>query len=1060
MNGGGHARSPPAAGVKAVVVLRGGSDDSGGLVEREVGGARSLSRGRGSGSASTNASSSSTSSGSTSSGRSLPAAEDSGGGGGRGRGVVGLAGPDARSHALEDDAGASGRSTDGISAGPEGGTVSHSGGDCGGRGSHQEGSSVADRNTRAGGDVGRGLSLGRGLGRGRRSSNPAAPQPTTADERATASTVAGAGGGGAASPAHVGRFLSAPFGVLSAVGAWATGRGRSSTGSAASDTAAAVAAAATAEGATGGVGGACGRKSPGRARDQIAGRAAGSEAKQADLAMHAANGKGVTEPSQDRRRDNDGGGEPDSTPYARGSELKLDLAGHDGEVDVGRSRPPDSLDQDREEKAGTRALEKKVAGEAVKGKRKPECSPAVTPDGPSPVRNFGFADLIATGDGQAPSEKNSRGEVVGSGRSGRAAPALEAAAVDDAGWTETRVADSRRCTDAEAVEKTADAFPKAHNATARWREGRAPAGGGGGGGGAGTRRGKPHPRGTDEQADDDAALSANPWLATTGATERGSRDRARRLDSYAVGGGGAFSSYGGDPAVVVAGSDSTRSGTCLNGGGGGHDAAVRPTSLPGNRYRSISGSTRESSPYSAFNPGAVANYGAMREDSGPRSAVEREGRMGGGAGSDSAARYHSRTRLREVSGAAVNGPADPGHVRDAIDGMPSANDGRHHSDRQPYLGVLGGSRPSTPTGGLYEPLRQSSYGRSHVRVGSEPTPRPALTRLPTKTGSELSGVDGGGGRVIGSSLVARRWATVAAAPSSSSASSNSRATVAVEEGSPPPSRDASEIDLYRPKPNSAILDAARRGASFSRSMSAARSNDPDYRRPSDTYAGAATDLAGTLSGRGDDAWRQTSRRGSYGRYRIGDDQMAVDGGAPQRRGAPMSASAASLSAATAVATAVLAESTSWREKEIARLNLSGSQSSRRSPTPPPTASRRTDSMRRNLEGPGSTAASATSATSAGVASRRASTSSISSSLLSNSRLGSSSAVPGAVARGGGSSRGSGAFGTGGAGSGLGSTYESQTLSSLRRRRAAEERRALEAGGAARARKTYDTSKFF
>lgn len=265
--------------------------------------------------------------------------------------------------------------------------------------------------------------------------------------------------------------------------------------------------------------------------------------------------------------------------------------------------------------------------------------------------------------------------------------------------------------------------------------------------------------------------------------------------------------------------------------------------------------------------------------------------------------------------------------------------------------------------------------------------------------SSEGGANVSSGYVTDKTLSARQWA------SSTTRQPGSRLG---QHGSSLPQREFSEFNTYRPSPNFAILDAARRGASST------------Y-RSSGTFA--AGEARGSYGGAGDGSLSGSLRRGR-GNRSYGYDDMVVDDDTLQRHGVKFD--------------------TNWRESAISRL-----ASTRRQPTPTAmtkTGSWKSESLRRKLEVPS--------------ASRRASTSSSASSLLS--RLGSrSSVVPGAVARGS-SSRGRGVD----AGAGVRATYESQTLSSSRRARAVQERHraTLEGNDALRrstSRKAFsDAGKFY
>ncbi|CAN0128510.1 unnamed protein product, partial [Hapterophycus canaliculatus] len=279
----------------------------------------------------------------------------------------------------------------------------------GGAGSGRAGTRDArlDGVPKAGGGIA-GVGGGSGGGTG---SNGTRPEPTasSATTRApsaegTEADVADTERSSATTPSAVSsRFLSAPLGVLSAVGAWATGRGRSSVGSTSSAAAdAASAAAATAASSAG----------AGDRRDSD----------QAAYARTSGDWRGSTSPGEDastleaRRTTGDSpclsgeNGTSGGRARARPPALKLDgstrdapiheggdSGGHQTNASAPARRLPDVVapgsGMDLESPLPYDGSAEGAAGETAvtNGKRKPVCSPAVTPDGPNPGQHFGGA---------------------------------------------------------------------------------------------------------------------------------------------------------------------------------------------------------------------------------------------------------------------------------------------------------------------------------------------------------------------------------------------------------------------------------------------------------------------------------------------------------------------------------------------------------------------------------------------------------------------------------------------------------------------------------------------
>lgn len=352
--------------------------------------------------------------------------------------------------------------------------------------------------------------------------------------------------------------------------------------------------------------------------------------------------------------------------------------------------------------------------------------------------------------------------------------------------------------------------------------------------------------------------------------------------------------------------------------------------------------------------------------------------------------------MREAWGAGVGEgdgvSSESSNVREGLDNMSLAKSG----DRQ----LDGGGGAAYAEEMPCSPLRRrslSSYPRS---IGLE-------TATAATSSSDHLGRSSEGGANVESGFVTDKTLSARQRASLTTRQSGSRLE---QHGASLPPRELSEFDTYRPSPNFAILDAARRGLSSTYSSSSGTVAAREVRR---SYGGAGD---GGLSG---------SLRRGRGNRSYGYDDMVVDNDTLQRHGVNFDAN--------------------WRESATSRL-----ASTRRQPTSTAVTrvgSWKSESLRRKLEVPS--------------ASRRASTSSSTSSLLS--RLGSrSSAVPGAVARGS-FSRGKGVE----AGTGVRATYESQTLSSSRRARAVQERHraALEGNDALRrpttSRKAFsDAGKFY
>jgi len=212
--------------------------------------------------------------------------------------------------------------------------------------------------------------------------------------------------------------------------------------------------------------------------------------------------------------------------------------GDDRRASAPRRRPPSvhlpdegegvAMDVDSPPKGSGRSEEARGAAAATNGKRKPVCSPAVTPDGPN-LGHFGdTADAVggmepatataAAGAGReewrvsgtstgakAPGSRRSKGKTAASGASARRAAAAgstietgdaPAAASGGRGPRVPREDEKYAAYDIERLGGAA-AGEEAYHVTAGFRAARAGRSAGGGRGGAGSRRGQPHPRGAD-----------------------------------------------------------------------------------------------------------------------------------------------------------------------------------------------------------------------------------------------------------------------------------------------------------------------------------------------------------------------------------------------------------------------------------------------------------------------------------------------------------------------------------------------------------------------------------
>eukprot|EP00752_Nemacystus_decipiens_P008745 g7806.t1 len=901
-------------------------------------------------------------------------------------------------------------------------------------------------------------------------------------------TGRGEGGSAVASPPAIGsRLLSAPLGVLSAVGAWATGRGRGSVGSAADaeDAAAAVAGGLDHRSMSGDGGEETPPPSSGGFVDgsSMAAQKDASLSRGTSASQGEETGKGRVDGADARRRrppDLELDDPPPDVPaHPRGSGSSTGSTG--GGRSGSRRRPPSvhvpeddgmELDVPAENRirSGREGEEGEAAGAAAAaayGKRKPECSPAVTPDGPNPGQHFGDTADGSIGKGPAGAAAGqqdwrvpdpSAAKITGSRRSkgktlttAAAAPAARsasaAAATDDGASTAAAAGSgaSRRVSDAGGRDGTAAcdfenenaAVEERYRATARWRAARSASGGGGGGGGAGSRRGQPHPRGLDDSA---AARGGddNPWLATAPASTAhehpASEDRAGRVDS----------------------------------------------NVERERRYPLSSVGIDASP----SPDRGRRAGA-RSSSRPRAEQAWQRPEQAAPTTTTTARYHSRARFPEGAcpppAAAEQPPESSGRaVRDGM-GTMSLDTGSGAGRQREEGHRISGSNSNSSS---------SSSSRGGRSAGD---PSPYLRQQAWTVSTSATPPAGGGGRGASpppselphdsiyypgpspASVAARRVLRAQAAASSSS-SSPSR-------GGGAASRSASTRDLGRRTPD--VVDGYTvgdewKGGRRSRggaSASAAAQEDEDE-------AGCFVGGSGGSRGRGGggrygvsgSSRERSAAAGDQRHHREDPDLPDWPGGETMAHSRRLSSSSVtSPSAYRSIYRAQRSHSSSTYHHHLRGGTGTGA---RRSPSPAPlppdsaSSSWKSSSLRRALEGP--TTATASLSLSSSTAGRRPpppppSSSSYLASKLAGERAAAtagspaSSYVPGAVAAHGFSSRGR-LSSTGGGGGGrsvrssgsvrsssgssfaLSGSYDGQTLSSLRRSRAAQERRALEAAG--------------
>ncbi|CAM9281329.1 unnamed protein product [Scytosiphon promiscuus] len=875
-----------------------------------------------------------------------------------------------------------------------------------------------------------------------------------------------------ATPPVGSRFLSAPLGVLSAVGAWATGRGRSSFGSAASgaDPSADAAGAAAAETVSAG--------------DRL-------ECDQADRAAVAGDGRGSTqgnstlgagtaagEPPRLPGEGGGSGGRADARPPA----LKLDdsardvpgqgdgnAVDHQSKVSTSGRRPPDAMvpgsgmDLESPPPRGRSAEGAEGDTAVASGKRKPVSSPAVTPDGPNPGQHFGGTDgnVRASGDAPAHGEddwrvgdssaptaagsRRSKGRSTSSLPRGRATAAAGAEANGDAavlggGGTAT----SRNGGTSALGDRDFAAVAEAYHATERWRAASRS---------VGTRRGQPHPRGNhDHPASTRGGRGGNPWLERAPAAVP-SQQRARapgeeRFDSDAATG------------------QRYSTGGSMKSGGGTTGFDTASTQL----------SEDEPPVFSDIDGGGSSRRGTSRTraDSKPRA-------NGGGHEvevSAATARYHSRTRLRPEGGRgggvmAGNEDGNPYRVsdsggrvvRDGMDTM-SLSNGHAEGDRLGYSDrAVNGTADGEGSGGAGR--GGARRGGGERGQGDESYRHDRDTQYLRRTGSL--------------STSSRRSASPAAA-------------AAVRAKEPPFSQpEPPNYGLHpRAPPPPTSVDSGH-GRRVTRSTSSPSRGAGMLARSSSNGSLGRGAVDGEWSAVGNGQGDRVSRGGST---RAAAGRTSLYGGGNGTYGSYATRGAVGSTAATAYHR----RDADWREREreaLATSRLLSSSSSHgtrkasssttttrgggrsSSPSPRPasaSSSWKSDSLRRALEQPLTPSGRSRSPwTTASSSSAGSSASYLASTLGAAAGRGavappstSSLNVPAAVAReltarggrlagtagsGGGSRssrnsvRSSGSSGIGPGPAASAAAFDGQTLSSLRRSRVAQERRAMEAGAA-------------
>ena len=989
--------------------------------------------------------------------------------------------------------------------------------------------------------------VGDGRGVGDESDVSAPPAAAVVGERAEAAA--------AATPPPIGRFLSAPLGVLSTVRGWATGLGRGSSSvslaaddadvvtdanadaaaadadaitsladaaadiAAATAAAAAYAAAARADaaveagsdmrgssktngvrplpgvGTTTGEAGCSSRAAPsggtGRRRPSAAAEERGVRAERASRSggIHSGSGSGGSD------ADNRNAGLRVDLPAdhssassdrcydrvsSRGKHVRSSSGGCEESLNGSGASPGKA-------EGGTRVA---WSGEA-NGKRKPESSPVVTPDGPAATQYFGYAEKPGAGAGEESTDatlahamRSSEGGFSSTRGRGRGATAAREAAALDASRSSPARAPGKgfEGNDAAARDREAQCEEKYH-ATARWREGRASAvrvqeG-------AGTRRGQPHPRGGERYSD--AALDAKPWLASSSRsasterrTVRGDKPYDPIVYSEGYRGSGIGARKGFESAWATEAFERVATGAGLRSGSSSSHGAYRPK-------------TSESALYESALAGGVTPYlsGASIGVSGGSKAPREEERVRpwSGPSSGSSARYHSRTHLREEHGAVVpDDVSESGRVREAIGNMSLVNGRRgQRSDwKSAYTAAAApapalapapayataSARPRATSAGMPEISRyELLFRRPGVGPDSEPDSEPdaraesraqaaavstdslksTLSPSRHQREAERCGTSRGSlsrylreaersGTGIGSPSRHQRaatrgnsgggWAMGASSLGASSLSSTERWAADAPSRVQPLTMVGERGSSLSPRKCSLSDFSLHRPSPNAEILRSAR------RGASARHLMSARSSTGGVMGKSavDEvgSYVASARRRALARgYSCGgeEDTVSAADSAVHRRQAVATAAAAANSDAD------------WRNAEIGRLRSSASRERSSPPLPlPPPRSFMSKSLRRKVETPSSTTP------------RRSSTSSA----MLPAKLGSAPSVPEAVARGK-STRGGGVGARGAV-----STYGNETLSSIRRRDA-QARRVSEGVGDApppRRARADTSSKFY
>ncbi|CAM9998177.1 unnamed protein product [Ectocarpus sp. 4 AP-2014] len=825
-----------------------------------------------------------------------------------------------------------------------------------------------------------------------------------------------------ASPPIGSRLLSAPLDMLSAVGAWATGRGRFSVGSAASDTAAAAAAVAAATATAASSSLSDGGRTASSSESSISSTAAGDPPalpRSGDGVVSRTGGSGIA----------GDGAQTGTLAVASPLDLRLDdFSGHGGGGDSGESssgRPP-SVHVPREEEDGMDLNGPPPNGNGgaevaatINGKRKPVCSPAVTPEGPNPGQHFGDtrSTAVAAAAAAAGVEEDwrvantaaapgSRRRSKGRSSTGTAGPpppparrAATVAGADDAAAAVGQEEGEKpgEPTGVAASVRAFAAATEAYHATERWRSARS--------GGAGSRRGQPHPRGSSPGGDGEAATggrSSNPWLATSSlaiaAAERRLQGESQAdEDGRRLAAGGGSSSHGG-------------------GGEGGATGAQ------------------------------AGGGGETRTETAPPKA-----------------RYHSRTRRsrgEDPSGAPVNRytltERGSRSVQDGIDTMSLASsiasgERRYYSSgRLPHVAaVAAGANHDFDLGGGYGGSSSDAY---HLEVAAATSP----TRR-RRASAAGGGTQSGGRRESSNPPPPRELSDYRLYPRSAASTTEARARRAgAGEGEARSSRGMSSSS------SSLSRDGGR--CSLARSSSGGGGG-----------GGVGRDVGDGFAGDGDEGRERRNRGESAGYYSYGGSSYSF--------GARAGSSTASLSrqlsgSGRSPSPAVARPSSASRKSDYLRAaarTRPGSSSSSSTLSRAALTGRRSP-LRTSISSSSSSVSASSYPASSGQLGTAASAaagfpSNVPGAVLTEqqglSARGGLPARAGSGGGGGGSVRSNGSVRSGrsysGSCSGSNAGYDGQTLSEIRRSLAARERREVKATsvGAPRSRKAYaDTPKFY